>query len=78
MKKALLLVAFSISAFAYAQCTMCHNGGYQVNLNKYTPQEIEKMMMDYKNGKKSGNMMPDIARKMTEKEIKEASVKFGK
>jgi len=78
MKKYLLLVIFSVSAFAYAQCTMCHNGGYQVNLNKYTPKEIEKMMIEYKTGEKTGNMMTDITRKMTEEEIKEASKKFGK
>jgi len=78
MKKSLLLAIFSVSAFAYVQCTMCHNGGYQVNLKQYTPKQIEKIMMEYKNGKKIGNMMPDIARKMTKEEIEEAANKYGK
>jgi len=78
MNKFLLLALFSVSVFANVQCIMCHNGSYQVNLAKYTPQEIEKMMLEYKKGEKIGDMMSSIARKMSVKEIKETSEKFGK
>ena len=77
MKKLLVLAVLSASAFAYTNCASCHNGGYQANLNKYTPAEIEKMMHEYKAGKRNG-MMNSIVAGMSDADIKDAAKKFGK
>ena len=77
MKKLAMLVLLSISVFAYTNCTACHNGGYKSKLNQYTPDEIATMMNQYKNAQRSG-MMSRIAKSMSEEELKEVSIRFGK
>ena len=75
MKK-ILLTLIGISAFAYTNCAMCHNGGYKSKLDKYTPQEIISMMQQFK--QQSMGTMARIAKSMSDEEIKEVSKKYGK
>ena len=78
MKKLLVLGVLAVSAFAYSNCAMCHNGGMQPKLDKFTPAEIEKMMHEFKSGKKAGTMMPGMAKAMSDADIKDAAKKYGK
>jgi cytochrome c553 len=76
MKKIVFFSLIASGLFA-ANCTICHNGIYKVKLDKFTPEEITKIMMDFKNGKKAGMTMPSIAKNMTDEEIKEVAKKYG-
>jgi len=77
MKKLLALAALGVMAFAYQDCAMCHNGGMAKKLDTMTPAQIEAKMKEFKAGK--GNpMMVNIAKQMSDKEIAEASKKYGK
>ena len=77
MKKILSLISFGILAFAYQDCAMCHNGGMAKKLDTLTPAQIEAEMKAFKAGK--GNpMMVNIAKGMSDKEIKDAAKKYGK
>jgi len=74
--KTILLTLIAISAFAYPNCMMCHNGGYKSKLDKYSPQEIVNMMQQYKT--QSMGTMAKIANSMSDEEIKEVAKKYGK
>ena len=78
MKKVLLSLVVAASAFAYSNCAMCHNGGMQPKLDKFTPAQIEKIMHEFKSGKKAGSMMPGMAKAMSDADIKDAAKKYGK
>jgi cytochrome c553 len=78
MKKVLLSLVIAGSAFAAQNCAMCHNGGFQSKLDKFTPAQIEKMMMEFKEGKKPGSTMPGMAKAMSAAEIKAVAQKYGK
>jgi len=71
MKK-LVLFGLVVSGLFAANCTMCHNGSYQVKLDKFTPAQISKMM------KKAGMTMPGIAKSMSDEDIKKAAKLYGK
>jgi len=77
MKK-ILLFGLVVSGLFAANCTMCHNGSYQVKLDKFTPQEITQIMMDFRNSKKAGMTMPAMAKAMSVEDIKKAAKEFGK
>jgi len=77
MKKLLGLIAIGAMAFAYQNCAMCHNGGMAKKLDTLTPAQIEAKLKEFKAGK--GNpMMVNIAKGMSEKDIKDAANKYGK
>jgi len=77
MKKLLFLGMVGAMAFAYQDCAMCHNGAMAPKLDTLTPAQIEAKMKEFKAGK--GNpMMVNIAKQMSNKEIKEAANKYGK
>ena len=77
MKKLLLVLAGAGMAFAYTNCAMCHNGGMAKKLDTLTPAQIEAKVKEYKAGK--GNpMMVNIAKGMSEADIKDAAKKYGK
>ncbi len=77
MKKLLALAAFGVMAFAYQDCAMCHNGGMAKKLDTMTPAQIEAKMKEFKAGK--GNpMMVNIAKSLSEADIKDAAKKYGK
>jgi len=77
MKKLLGLLALGVMAFAYQNCAMCHNGGMAKRLDTLTPAQIEAKLKEFKAGK--GNpMMVNIAKGMSDKEIKEAAQAYGK
>jgi cytochrome c553 len=78
MKKFVLLVCVgAVSVFATQfNCEQCHNGTI-VKLNKFTPAQIIKQMNTFKKGI-GDPMMVQIAKKMSEKEIKQAAQKYGK
>ena len=77
MKKLLGLVAFGVMAFSYQNCAMCHNGGMAKKLDTLTPAQIEAKMKEFKAGK--GNpMMVNIAKGMSDKDVKDAANKYGK
>jgi len=77
MKK-LVLFGLMVSGLFATNCAMCHNGSYQVKLDKFTPQEITQMMMDFRNGKKAGMTMPGMAKSMSVEDIKKAAKEYGK
>jgi cytochrome c553 len=75
MKKMIILVGSLL--FAYTDCAMCHNGGMAKSLSNYSSNEIIKKMKEFKIG--NGNpMMVNIAKAMSESDIKEAANKYGK
>jgi len=77
MRRILFLVGLVSLGFAYQDCAMCHNGGMAKKLNTLTPAEIEAKMKEFKAGK--GNpMMVNIAKGMSEADIKDAAKKYGK
>ena len=76
MKKLLIIGLLALSAFAYTNCAMCHNGGYKGKLNKYTPEQIESYMHQFKT--QSMGSMARIANSMSDEEIKDAAQKYGK
>jgi cytochrome c553 len=77
MKKIAFFSLIASGLFA-ANCTICHNGIYKVKLDKFTPEQITEMMMDFKSGKKAGMTMPSKAKRMSDEEIKKLAEKFGK
>ena len=78
MKKLSILGLLVASAFAsYSDnCTMCHNGGYQSDLNNYSQQEIIKKLHYFQ--KNNVTPMSKMVENMTDKEIKEIAKKYGK
>ena len=77
MKKISMLLGLVALGFAYQDCTMCHNGGMAKKLDTLTPTQIEAKMKEFKAGK--GNpMMVNIAKGMSETDIKDAAQKYGK
>jgi cytochrome c553 len=79
MKKfALVAVVAAGFAFGAMDCTMCHKAnGTAKPLDNMTPAQIEKAMKEFKAGK--GNpAMVNIAKGMSDKEIKEVAEKYGK
>jgi len=77
MKKIAILFSLAALGFAYQNCAMCHNGGMAKNLSDLTPAEIEAKMKEFKAG--NGNpMMVNIAKGMSEADIKDSAKKFGK
>jgi len=77
MKKISMLLGLVALGFAYQNCAMCHNGGMAQKLDTLTPAEIEAKMKEFKAGK--GNpMMVNIAKGMSEADIKDAAQKYGK
>ena len=76
MKKLLLIGLLSSFALAYPNCTACHNGGYKSKLDNYTSAQIETMMKQFK--QQSMGSMARIANSMSDEEIKEVSIKYGK
>ncbi len=76
MKK-IVLFSLIVSGLFAANCAMCHNGSYQVKLDKFTPEEITEMMIDFKNGKKAGMTMPAMAKSMSDEEIKKVAKEYG-
>ena len=77
MKKLLALIAVAGFAFAAQNCAMCHNGGMAKKLDTLTPAEIIAKMKEYKAGK--GNpMMVNVAKAMSDSEIKAEAEKYGK
>ena len=77
MKKTIVF-SLVVSGLFAANCSMCHNGGYQAKLDKFTPAQISKMMIDFKSGKKTGMTMPGIAKAMSDKDISKVAKEFGK
>jgi cytochrome c553 len=80
MKKVVAAVAVvgAVVAFGATDCTACHkDGGMATPLNKLTPAEIVQKMKEYKAGK--GNpMMVNIAKQMSDEEIKKVAKEYGK
>ena len=78
MKKLSILGLLVASAFAsYSDnCTMCHNGGYQSDLNNYTQKEIITKLHYFQ--KNDVSPMSEMVKNMTDKEIKEIAKKYGK
>jgi cytochrome c553 len=77
MKKLLAIAAVAGFAFAGQNCAMCHNGGMAQKLDTLTPAQIEAKMKEFKAGK-GNQMMVNIAKQMSEKEIKADAEKYGK
>ena len=77
MKKILLSLVIAGSAFAYTNCTVCHNGGMAKPLSQFTPAEIEAKMKDFKAGNGNSTMV-GFAKAMSDTQIKEAAQKYGK
>jgi cytochrome c len=77
MKKLLVIAGLAGFLFAGDNCAMCHNGGMAKKLDTFTPAQIEKSMKEFKAGK--GNpMMVNVAKNMSETDIKRVSKEFGK
>lgn len=76
MKK-IVLFSLVVSGLFAANCAMCHNGSYQVKLDRFSPEQITQIMMDFKNGKKAGMTMPGIAKSMSDEEIKKVAKEYG-
>jgi len=79
MKKFIIsVVALGTFAFAFNDnCAMCHNGGMAQKLDTLTPAQIEAKVKEFKAGK--GNpMMVNIAKGLSDKDIKAAAEKYGK
>jgi len=77
MKKIGMILGLAALGFAYQDCAMCHNGGMAKKLDTLTPAQIEAKMKEFKAGK--GNpMMVNIAKGMSETDIKDAAKKYGK
>ncbi len=79
MKKLLAIIAFAGFAFAYPDCASCHNSGMMgaQKLDILTPAQIIEKMKEYKAGK-GNSMMVNIAKAMSDEEIKETAKKYGK
>jgi cytochrome c553 len=76
MKK-IVLFSLVVSGLFAANCAMCHNGSYQVKLDRFSPEQITQIMMDFKSGKKAGMTMPGIAKSMSDEEIKKVAKEYG-
>ena len=77
MKKILMIVEIAALSFAAENCAMCHNGGMEKKLDTLTPAQIEAKLKEFKAGK--GNpMMVNIAKGMSESQIKKVAKEFGK
>jgi cytochrome c553 len=77
MKKLVLITLVGSVLFGYPNCTMCHNGGMGVKLDKFPVSEIKEDLLDFKTGKKQHSMMAFV-KNMSDKEIEEAAKKYGK
>jgi cytochrome c len=77
MKKLLVIAGMAGFLFAGDNCAMCHNGGMAKLLNNLTPAQIEAKMKEFKAG--NGNpMMVNIAKNMSDGDIKRVAKEFGK
>jgi cytochrome c len=77
VKKLFLAMGIVGIVFAGDNCAMCHNGGMAKKLDTLTPGQIEKAMKEFKAGK--GNpMMVNIAKGLSEADIKRVAKEFGK
>jgi cytochrome c len=77
LKKILIIVGVAGFLFAINNCVMCHNGGMAKSLNNLTPAQIEAKMKEFKAG--NGNpMMVNIAKNMSDGDIKRVAKEFGK
>ncbi len=68
-----------------ATCASCHGtNGVSVAdarvpwINTLTPKEIAKAMLEYKNGTRSGTIMPQLAKGFTEEQIEIIAQVLGK
>jgi cytochrome c len=77
MKKLLIMSGFICTLMATSNCAMCHNGGMAVKLDTLTPAQIEAKMKDFKAGNVNP-MMVNIAKQMSDDEIKKVAEEFGK
>jgi len=77
MKK-LVLFTLVVSGLFAANCAVCHNGSYQVKLDRFSPQDIIQIMMEFKNGEKHGMTMSGMAKVMSVEDIKKAAKEYGK
>jgi cytochrome c553 len=79
MKKIALVALVSAGfVFASTDCAMCHKAnGTAKPLDNLTPAQIVQKMKEFKAGK--GNpMMVNIAKGMSDEEIKKSAEKYGK
>ncbi|MRJ07217.1 MAG: cytochrome C [Epsilonproteobacteria bacterium] len=79
MKKIALVALVSAGfVFASTDCAMCHKAnGTAAPLDNLTPAQIVQKMKEFKAGK--GNpMMVNIAKGMSDEEIKKSAEKYGK
>jgi cytochrome c len=77
MKKLLVISGIAGFLFAGDNCAMCHNGGMAKKLNTLTPAQIEKAMKEFKAGK-GNSMMVNIAKGMSNADVKRVAKEFGK
>jgi cytochrome c len=77
MKKLLLIAGIAGIVFAGDNCAMCHNGGMAKKLDSMTPAQIEKAMKEFKAGK-GNSMMVNIAKGMSDADVKRVAKEFGK
>jgi len=79
MKKIVLFTSMISIIFAYNihNCAGCH-GYHPSNLDKFSSKEIKDNLIAFRSGKKSGKVMPKIAKILTDEEIEKASQLFGK
>jgi cytochrome c len=77
MKKLLVILGIAGFLFAGDNCAMCHNGGMAKKLNTLTPAQIEKAMKEFKAGK-GNSMMVNIAKGMSNADVKRVAKEFGK
>jgi len=77
MKKIIFISSLIVLGFATDNCKMCHNGGMAKKLDTLTPAQIVAELKEFKAGK--GNpMMVNIAKGMSESQIKKVAKEFGK
>jgi len=77
MRKVLLYISFGTLLLAYPRCTMCHDGGVGMKLDKLSAVEIKNDLLDFKIGKKKHSMM-SFVKNMSDKEIEDAARRYGK
>jgi len=79
IKKVILFILMINFIFAYNvhNCASCH-GYHPSNLDKFTPEQIKTILLDYKTGKRIDATMSRIAKVLKEKDIEKAAKIFGK